>query len=277
MPLFRFKRRVSFVNAYPYAASSDGLSRFDRRMIEAGTVLEERPMVGVGVFAQDFEELPDPRDTRPPGTLADVASACDVLLGWVRAGHVVDPRTVMAERLYQLWEAAAMLPDGPATPFDAEAMHAAQTVPELVRLAKLLRQWASDLSGSSSTGSGSSRAPANMSCQQAAEWMDNLSGTIGQADGPTTEGFFFQDGAPHKFPPLQWRLLKTLYRKGTVGFKVIGDELWGHSEWNDGRLRKLVSDTNAKLLGSKVRFEIISPMDGHYLLQELPAVTPEVT
>jgi hypothetical protein len=87
-------------------------------------------------------------------------------------------------------------------------------------------------------------------------------------------GFFFQDGVPHRFATLQWRLLKTLYRKGSVACEAIGDELWGDSEWNDGRLRKLVSDTNAKLLGYKIRFEIISPMDAHYLLQELPAVTP---
>jgi hypothetical protein len=96
-------------------------------------------------------------------------------------------------------------------------------------------------------------------------------------DGPTMEGMFFVGGVPHRFANLQWRLLKTLYGKGSVAFEVIGDQVWGDSEWTDGRLRKLVCDTNAKLLGYQLRFEIISPMDAHYLLQELPAVTPQVT
>lgn len=99
----------------------------------------------------------------------------------------------------------------------------------------------------------------------------------GPAEGPTMGGFFFQDGVPHQFSPLQWRLLKTLYRQGSVACEAIGEELWGDCEWTDGRLRKLVSDTNAKLLAYKVRFEINSPMAAHYLLQELPSVTPEVT
>jgi hypothetical protein len=59
--------------------------------------------------------------------------------------------------------------------------------------------------------------------------------------------------------------------------EVIGDEVWGDSEWKDGTLRKLVSDTNDKLLMHKLRFEIISAMDAHYILQELPPVTPGVT
>ena len=96
-------------------------------------------------------------------------------------------------------------------------------------------------------------------------------------DGPTMEGMFFVGGVPHRFANLQWRLLKTLYGKGSVAVEVIGDQIWGDSEWTDGRLRKLVCDTNAKLLGYQLRFEIISPMDAHYLLQELPAVTPQVT
>jgi hypothetical protein len=114
-------------------------------------------------------------------------------------------------------------------------------------------------------------------CEQKLSTSGNPAGTNGYADGPTREGFFFQDGVPYNFARLQWRLLKTLYGKGSVAFEAIGQELWGHSEWKDERLRKLVNDTNAKLLEHGLRFEIISPMAGHYLLQELPPVTPKVT
>jgi hypothetical protein len=96
-------------------------------------------------------------------------------------------------------------------------------------------------------------------------------------DGPTTEGLFIVGGTPHRFPSRQWRLLKALYQKGSVGFEAIGQEVWGDCEWLEGRLRKLVSDTNEKLHSYKLRFEIISDKPGHYILQELPPVTPPVT
>jgi hypothetical protein len=97
------------------------------------------------------------------------------------------------------------------------------------------------------------------------------------SEGPTTPGLFLAAGKPYQFPPLQWLLLKALYEKGSVAVEAIGQEVWGDSEWKSGKLRKLVSDTNAKLHSYKLRFEIISPMAGHYLLQKLPAVTPDVT
>jgi hypothetical protein len=149
MPLFRYKRRVSYANAYPYSAHSDGLPRFSGRIIEVGDVFEHPPTIGLGVVPQDFEILHDPRDDGPPKTLAEVASACDILLGWIYVKFVSDPQHIAAARLRQLWEAATMRPDAPPTPFDAATMHRASTVPELVQLVKLLRQWATYLSGSS--------------------------------------------------------------------------------------------------------------------------------
>lgn len=96
-------------------------------------------------------------------------------------------------------------------------------------------------------------------------------------DGPTEAGFFVWADMRFPFANLQWRLLKALWKKGSVEFEVIGNKVWGDSEWNDGRLRKLVSDTNGKLLVHNLPFEIISPMDAHYFLQKLPPVTPGVT
>ena len=91
------------------------------------------------------------------------------------------------------------------------------------------------------------------------------------------EGLFFVGGTPMKFGNLQWRLLKALWKKGSVPVETIGDEVYEGEDAIDGRLRKLVSDTNDKLLKLKLRYEIVSPMAAHYILQELPPVTPEVT
>ena len=165
MSLFRFKRRVSFVNAY---GLSCGGSRFGRGMIEVGQVFGDRPTIGYGVLPEDVEELPDPRDDRPPATIPEVVSGCDALLEWIAAEHLSDPRRVVAGRLRTLLDAATMLPDAPPTPFDAGTTRAARTVPELVRLAKLLRQWAADLVVPPSV------TPAGMSWQQAAERMQRL-------------------------------------------------------------------------------------------------------
>jgi hypothetical protein len=111
-------------------------------MIEVGTVFEEPPRFDFGVVPQDFEELPDPRDAGPPKTLAEVASECDVLRGWIHAEYVSDPRHIVAARLCELLEAASMLPEAPPTPFDVAAIRCARSVPDQVRLAKVLRQWA---------------------------------------------------------------------------------------------------------------------------------------
>jgi hypothetical protein len=145
MALYRFKRSVSVVNAYP----AGGLSRFDSRKIEAGAVYEEPPLFGYGVFPEDIERLPDPRDDGRPAALAEVVSECDALLAWVRVAYLPQPWRVVADRLRQLWEAAVMLPDAPPTPFDAGMTGAARSVPELVQLVKRLRQWATDTAATS--------------------------------------------------------------------------------------------------------------------------------
>jgi hypothetical protein len=165
MSLFRFKRRVSFVNAYGLYC---GGSRFGRGMIEVGAVFDDPPTIGYGVLPEDVEQLPDPRDDRPPSTILEVVPGCDALLRWIGAAHVPDPRRVVAGCLRKWLDVAAMLPDAPPTPFDAGAMRAARTLPELVRLVKLLRQWAADSAGPSSV------ALVGMSCQQAAERMEQL-------------------------------------------------------------------------------------------------------
>jgi hypothetical protein len=105
----------------------------------------------------------------------------------------------------------------------------------------------------------------------------NETPAIDTPDGPTMEGFFYVAGKPYKFADLQWRLLKALWKNGSVSAETIGDEVYKGEDAIDGRLRKLVSDTNDKLLKHKLRFEITSPMASHYILQELPPVTPGVT
>ena len=136
--LVRFRRRVSFVNAYPWLCSG----RFAGGMIQPGAVFEEEPMTGAGVTRDDYEFLPDPRDDEVPATLALVESGCEALLEWTRAGHLPAPRRVIAERLRVLLDAAALLPDAPPTPFDAVAVLAERTLPGVVRLVKVLREWA---------------------------------------------------------------------------------------------------------------------------------------
>jgi hypothetical protein len=165
MALYRFKRRVSFANAYGVI---DGGSRYARGMIEVGQVLERPPAIGYGVCPEDVEQLPDPRDDGPPATIADVVSACDALLGWVAAGHLPNPPRVVAGRLRTLLDAATMLPDAPPTPIDAAVISATRSISDLVRLVKLLRQWAAGLAVPSSG------ATAGLSWQQAAERLERL-------------------------------------------------------------------------------------------------------
>jgi hypothetical protein len=97
------------------------------------------------------------------------------------------------------------------------------------------------------------------------------------SDGPAMEGFFFDKGQPYRFSNLQWRLLEFLWNKGSVPLSSIGDEIYQGDDEFEGKLRKLVSDANNKLTKYLLRFEIISPMPGHYFLQRLPPVTPSVT
>jgi hypothetical protein len=97
------------------------------------------------------------------------------------------------------------------------------------------------------------------------------------AEGPSAEGLFYVNGIPFKFSPLQWRLLKTLWGNTSVSIDTIGKAVYDDEDAGEGRIRKLVSDTNARFLKYKLRFEITSPMPAHYILQVLPPVTPEVT
>jgi hypothetical protein len=97
------------------------------------------------------------------------------------------------------------------------------------------------------------------------------------ADGPTMEGFFYVSRTPYRFSTLQWRLLKALWKNGSVSIESIAKEVYEGEDQIEGRLRKLVFVTSSKLVKYKLRFEIISPMAGHYILQELPPVTTGVT
>jgi hypothetical protein len=142
--IIRFKRRVSFVNAYFHRCAG----RAGYGMIEVGELFEEPPRIGFGVRREDFEQLPDPRDDGPPADLNGVASDCDALLQWIGAGHLSDDPSlfvrVVAERLRVLADAAAVLPDAPAVPLGAGEVQDACSLPDLVTLIKKLRQWAAD-------------------------------------------------------------------------------------------------------------------------------------
>jgi len=96
-------------------------------------------------------------------------------------------------------------------------------------------------------------------------------------DGPQTHGFFYFERKPHKFGALQWRLLSAVWDKDSVSFETIGNEVYPGEDEIEGKLKKLVSDTNDKLLRERLPFEIVSPMPGHYILQKLPSVTSGVT
>jgi hypothetical protein len=89
-------------------------------------------------------------------------------------------------------------------------------------------------------------------------------------DGPTAAGFFYYDGKPHNFSPLQWRLLNALWDTASVPNATIGDKVYEGEDKFDGKLKKLVSDTNNKLLTYHLPFEIASPMTGYYILKKLP-------
>jgi hypothetical protein len=141
MPLFRFKRRVSFVNAYGLIY---GGSRVNRGMLEAGTVVDQPPCFGFGLYPNDVENLPDPRDDGSPATIVEIASGCDRLLEWTRGAYLSDsPRLfchVVAGRLHQLLNAYHMMPDTPPLLFDARDISAAQGGPSLINMVKRLRQ-----------------------------------------------------------------------------------------------------------------------------------------
>lgn len=109
--LIRFKKRVSYLNAYPALCSGRGA----RGYIEAGAVREELPMLGCGVNPTDIEQVPDPRDDDLPATAGAVASECDNLERWLAAGYMTDPWQIAAQRIEQLIDAAVKLemPDPP--------------------------------------------------------------------------------------------------------------------------------------------------------------------
>jgi hypothetical protein len=148
MSLFRFKRRVAYVNAYGLCY---GGSRYSGGDIEIGEVREGPPVFGYGVYPEDVEPLPDPRDDGPPGTVAEVASGCNDLLNWIGAGHLAGRsrlcRRVVAQRLRQLADAYAMLPDAPPLSFDVRAAGATPDLASLVNRVKTLRQESGSLEG----------------------------------------------------------------------------------------------------------------------------------
>jgi hypothetical protein len=103
----------------------------------------------------------------------------------------------------------------------------------------------------------------------------NLASTT--IDGPTVEGFMYFDGRPYRFSPLQWRLIKGLWGKGSVSVEDLAKAVYEGEDVIEEKLRKLVHDTNTRLLKHKLPFEIISPMPSFYVLKRLPPVTPQVT
>jgi hypothetical protein len=152
MALIRFKRPVSFVNAYGLIY---GCSRFNPKRIEAGEVFEEWPTIGYGVSFEDVEELVDPRDEGPPDTIAVVLSELDRLLEWIRAGQVATQdglfRRVVVQRLRQLMAAYIMMANTPPLSFDERYIDSAQDMPFLVNLVKSFRQeiaiWCKEVAG----------------------------------------------------------------------------------------------------------------------------------
>jgi len=141
MPLFRFKRSVSFANAY---GAHYGGSRFSPKMIRMGAVFEKPPCFGLGVSLHDVEQLPDPRDDGFPITIADVGSGCDRLLQWANAGCLPEPhrlfRRVVAGRLSQLSKAYLGMPGTPPLPFSPSEVSEAQGGWSLINMVKRLRQ-----------------------------------------------------------------------------------------------------------------------------------------
>ncbi len=133
------KPNVSELNSFP----TSGASRFGGRCIPVGTVFEEPPCIGLGTKATDFEAVPDPRAASLPKSLMRVRVGCEYLLDWIDARHIRDSYIVRfgRQRLRSLVEAAAMMPEAPAVPFDAVDV-APRTVAELVTLVKTLRDWA---------------------------------------------------------------------------------------------------------------------------------------
>src|SRR4029077_17743033 len=112
--------------------------------LEAGTVVDQPPCFGFGVYPNDVEKLPDPRDDGSPATIVEIASGCDRLLEWIRGGYLSDSHRlfcrVVAERLHQLLNAYHMMPDTPPLSFDARDVSAAQGVPSLINTVKRIRQ-----------------------------------------------------------------------------------------------------------------------------------------
>jgi len=125
MPLFRFKRCISVVNAYGVIY---GGSRSNRGMLEAGTVVDQPPCFGFGLYPNDVEKLPDPRDDGSPATIVEIVSGCDRLLEWIRGVYLSNSHwlfyRVVAERLHQLLNAYLMMPDTPPLSFDARDVSA---------------------------------------------------------------------------------------------------------------------------------------------------------
>jgi hypothetical protein len=161
MPCYRFKRRVFFVNAYPFS----GEPRFSQRMIEVGDVVYKPPETGLGVFPDDFEIIPLPGDDGSPTTIDEIVVACQKLLAWILAGHLTHPEHIIRDRLSQLLDVFARLVDAPS-PFNSDAILRARSVTDLIQLTKLLGQSAIEVTVMSKVD------PTSKSWQEVAKRME---------------------------------------------------------------------------------------------------------
>jgi hypothetical protein len=163
MPCYRFKRRVSFVNAYPHRCGQ----RFGQGMIEVGEVVHDLPVFGLGVFPEDIEVIPLPGDDGFPTTINEIVIACHKLLAWISAEYLPHPKRIIGDCLCKLLDVTAKLADAPA-PYDSDAVRRARSVSDLIRLTKQLRQWAIEATVISKVDTTS------ISWQEAAERMTQL-------------------------------------------------------------------------------------------------------
>jgi hypothetical protein len=91
---------------------------------------------------------------------------------------------------------------------------------------------------------------------------------VAAREGPLVEGIFFHDGKERRFPPLQWRLLKSLFGKARVPVEDVMDEVYPEEgEATDGKFRKLLSDTTYRLqIEYNLPYSISRPMTGYLAL-----------
>jgi hypothetical protein len=131
MPCCRFKRRVSYANAF---GPIYGGPRWGQGMIEVGEVIYDEPVIGLGVFLEDIEVIPLPGDDGLPTTIDEVGAACQKLLTWILTKYLPHPKRNIGDRLRELLDVSARLADAPPTPFDSDEIRRAGSMPDLIRL-----------------------------------------------------------------------------------------------------------------------------------------------